>query len=113
MRLPGVEVNSAIGNGPGGRAARKKVYGWRLSHAVSGMCESAPNRGLGLCGDQSGLTNRSVEDAPQIIDSTTPVARVFITFGGPQAHGNSLTVAALLIKTEPRQGVWSGISGIL
>ena len=34
--------------------------------------------------------------APQIIDSTTPVARVFITFGGPQAHGHSLTVAALL-----------------
>jgi hypothetical protein len=31
-------------------------------------------------------TNRSVEDAPQIIDSTTPVTRVFITFGGPQAH---------------------------
>jgi hypothetical protein len=37
------------------------------------------------------LTNRSVEDAPQIIDSTIPVARVSITFGGPQAHAHSLT----------------------
>ncbi len=36
----------------------------------------------------------SVEDAAQIIDSKKPARRVFMTFGGPQAHGNSLTVAA-------------------
>jgi len=34
--------------------------------------------------------DRSLEDAPQIIDSTTPADRVFIAFGGPHAHGRSL-----------------------
>jgi hypothetical protein len=39
-------------------------------------------------------SNRSVEDAPQIIDSTPPAGRAFIAFGGPQAHGHSINVAA-------------------
>ena len=37
---------------------------------------------------------RSVEGAIQADDSTTPVTRAFILFGGSQAHGHSLTVAA-------------------
>lgn len=42
---------------------------------------------------QNVMQVRSVEDAPQILDSTTPAARVFIHFGGPQAHGYSLATA--------------------
>jgi hypothetical protein len=37
---------------------------------------------------------RSAEDVPQIVDSTPPADRAFIAFGGPQAHGHSITVAA-------------------
>ena len=36
------------------------------------------------------LADRSVEGAIQVVDSTTPVARAFVRFGGPQAHDHSL-----------------------
>ena len=34
----------------------------------------------------------SVEGAIPVVDSTTPAARALVRFGGPQAHGRSLTV---------------------
>ena len=40
------------------------------------------------------LEDRSVEGAIQVVDSSTPVARAFVRFGGPKAHGLSLTVVA-------------------
>ena len=36
------------------------------------------------------LADRSVEGAIQVVDSTTPVVRAFVRFGGPQAHDHSL-----------------------
>jgi hypothetical protein len=38
--------------------------------------------------------DRSVEEPIQIVDFTRAAIRVFIHFGGPQAHGHALTMAA-------------------
>ena len=48
-------------------------------------------------GDSS--RKHSVEGAIRVVDSTTPAARAFVRFGGPQAHGLSLTVVA---RQRPR-----------